>query len=331
MMNEDRASSDTVEEEMEISSVLSLSETLDSLVGRLSLNQSANNTSISFSFMGSSLREKVFGILDSIVGVEKATSVIDQSDDGFEDVLIDMIGANLVSSLLDFISVLNDVLRDNDPLNVQWNQKLITEVGGRGTLFNLWERLRKSDRVHCRKRKRSCDDEDIEQDLQKKTKIVDSSVGDADIMLNSLAVHDDTLLDPQPGPSRRDQLSPPRENLLNQDSSVDSFDSAFDKNNEYNQLKLEQTDTQIEKNIRGDTSRQCTSDISVAFDEPPQDISQESATSVVNDEGVSLAHSITVDGVPGVSKNPGDEVLEEGGLIRAVRLMDGLKGTGHPK
>ena len=170
-----------------------------------------------------------------------------------------------------------------------------------------------SDRVHCRKRKISCDDEDIEQDLQKKTKIVDSSVGDADIMLNSLAVHDDALLDPQPGPSRRDQLSPPRENLLNQDSSVDSFDSAFDKNNEYNQLKLEQTDTQIEKNIRGDTSRQCTSDISVAFDEPPQDISQESATSV--------------DGVPGVSMNPGDEVLEEGGLIRAVRLMDGLNAS----
>ena len=45
------------------------------------------------------------------------------------------------------------------------------------------------------------------------------------------------------------------------------------------------------------------------------------------DEGVSIAHSLTVDGLVGQGDNPGEEIIEEGGLTRAIGVMDGLEAS----
>ena len=188
----------------------------------------------------------------------------------------------MCSSLLDFIEVLNEVLHNNNPSNTEWNQRLITEVGGRGTLHGLWDRLRRTNRAVCRKRKGSQEDDDLEQDGQKKTKVADSSLDNAEALLNGLAVNDNPIQDPQPGPSGVARpvvqgsrySSPQREALLEQDSSIESFDSVYDNLSRYGHLKLEQPDAQIERSLEGIqqgrvqiTLRKCL--ISVAFDETP--------------------------------------------------------------
>ena len=54
-----------------------------------------------------------------------------------------------------------------------------------------------------------------------------------------------------------------------------------------------------------------------------QYISQESTSSVEADGGINMSHSLAVDCVTGQGDNPWDGVLEEGGLIRAIRKVEG--------
>ena len=112
--------------------------------------------------------------------------------------------------------------------------------------------------------------------------------------------------------------SPQREILLEQDSGFESFDSAYNNWSRCRQLRLEHPGGKIERSLESIqqgrvqvTLRKCL--ISVAFNEPLQDISQESATSVSMDEGVSMTHSLTIDWAPDLNRQPGDEIIEEGG------------------
>ena len=68
-------------------------------------------------------------------------------DSDFEELLVGMKGQRLVTILLDFIETLNDVLSNGFERDRTWNQRLITQIGGTGTLFNLWDCLKRTQKV----------------------------------------------------------------------------------------------------------------------------------------------------------------------------------------
>ena len=66
------------------------------------------------------------------------------------------------------------------------NQHLMTGVGGRGTLYNLWVRLKRTNRVVLSKRKRGDTDSKGKDKLRDSNtaKVIDSSVGGTTVIAN---------------------------------------------------------------------------------------------------------------------------------------------------
>ena len=64
------------------------------------------------------------------------------------------IGDIQVSNLFEFVDVLNEILSNDDAIDKSlWRVSLITRIGGRGSLHNLWMKLKSCGNVKQNKRK----------------------------------------------------------------------------------------------------------------------------------------------------------------------------------
>ena len=121
---------------------------------------------ISSSSVGEPMEINLLNTNESILDESFVVETFNESGDiclDIEENLIARLNGRMVESIFNFFDILCEILSDDDVVNTcEWRMDLLTRVGGRGSLHNLWVKLREYNLVKSRKRK--CSETNVKED-----------------------------------------------------------------------------------------------------------------------------------------------------------------------